>query len=145
MKRIMFVCDGNTCRSAMAEIILKTLARRNNDKTLKVTSAGLCVTDIGMNPLARQALKELGYYPRKFIPKQVTKELVKKQNAVICMTSQQKEKFCGFMNIYTVSELTGSSEISDPYGSGSEEYLKCCFSIETAVKTIYNLIVEDER
>ncbi|MGN0819214.1 MAG: hypothetical protein ACI4M6_02310 [Christensenellaceae bacterium] len=145
MKKIMFVCDGNTCRSAMAETILKSVAKQNNDASIKATSAGLCVTENKMHPYARLALKELGYSPKKFVPKAVTKELVKKQNAVICMTKEQKARFCGFMNIYTISELTGLPDVPDPYGSGEIGYIRCCADIEKAVEIIYKLIVEDEE
>ena len=42
MKKIMFVCSGNTCRSAMAEqLFLKKIKERNLQEKFSVSSAGI--------------------------------------------------------------------------------------------------------
>ncbi|KIL36634.1 protein tyrosine phosphatase [Cohnella kolymensis] len=58
MRRILIVCTGNTCRSPMAESMLKDLAARNG-KTLEVRSAGVAaVSGLPVSPHAMQALKK---------------------------------------------------------------------------------------
>ncbi|MBM7566550.1 low molecular weight protein arginine phosphatase [Paenibacillus sacheonensis] len=44
MKRILFVCTGNTCRSPMAEAMLRSLAQKRG-VSLEVRSAGVSTVD----------------------------------------------------------------------------------------------------
>ena len=78
MKKIMFVCSGNTCRSPMAEYLLKDLLKKAENTDIKVTSAGLnaCETD-SINKKASGALKSVGITVRRFKPKRATEELVR--------------------------------------------------------------------
>lgn len=60
---ILIICTGNTCRSQMAEGILKSL-----DKDLSVFSAGTR-SETNVNPLAIKVMKEIGidistHYPK---------------------------------------------------------------------------------
>ncbi len=49
MKKILFVCHGNICRSPMAEAILKAKARKNG-KSIIVESAGFEPYHLGDSP-----------------------------------------------------------------------------------------------
>ena len=42
---VLFVCTGNTCRSPMAEGILKSIAKEKKKLGLEVKSAGISVFD----------------------------------------------------------------------------------------------------
>ena len=60
MKRILFVCTGNTCRSPMAEAILRELARGRN-KELEVRSAGVSTVDgLPVSVHAQTVLRRIG-------------------------------------------------------------------------------------
>lgn len=139
----MFVCTGNTCRSPMAEYILKHMVKKAEREDIKVTSAGLCVNvEDKINTNAVSALKKLGITVRRFKPKQVDATLCRKQNAVICMTDKQKQAFVGFNNVYTVNELTGCGEIEDPYGKSEQTYIACAEKINEVCALIFNLLTE---
>ena len=97
MKKIMFVCTGNTCRSPMAEYLLKDIIKKAEITDIKVTSAGLMANEndkISKN--ASTALKQFGIIVRRFKPKRTTEELCRRQNAIICMSASHKKYFIGF-------------------------------------------------
>lgn len=143
MIKIMFVCTGNTCRSPMAEYLLKDLIKKADVKDVKVTSAGLCADENDkINPEAVRALKKYSIIVRRFKPKKADAELCGKQNAVICMTEKHKSYFVGFKNVYTLDELTGCGEIPDPYGLGTAAYEACAEKLASACEKIFELLTK---
>ena len=57
MKKILFVCHGNICRSAMAEYVMKDLAKKAGVE-VEVDSAGVSREELG-NPVYPPARREL--------------------------------------------------------------------------------------
>ena len=63
MKRILFVCHGNICRSPMAEFVMKDLVRKAGlDNQFQIASAATSTEEIGnpVYPPARRKLAEHG-------------------------------------------------------------------------------------
>lgn len=63
MKRILYVCHGNICRSPMAEFITKKLIRTaGREEAYEVASAATSTEEIGnpVYPMARQELAKHG-------------------------------------------------------------------------------------
>ena len=63
MKRILFVCHGNICRSPMAEFIMKKMARTAGlEDYFEIASAATSTEEIGnpVYPMARQELAKHG-------------------------------------------------------------------------------------
>ena len=63
MKRIMFVCHGNICRSPMAEFIMKDIVKRaGREDEFYITSAATSTEEIGNDiyPPAQAEMKRRG-------------------------------------------------------------------------------------
>ena len=63
MKRILFVCHGNICRSAAAEVVLKQMAEEAGRHDLQIASAAATREEIGNDiyPPMKKALVAAGY------------------------------------------------------------------------------------
>ena len=63
MKKILFICHGNICRSPMAEFVMKALVKQQGlDGAYQIESAATSTEEIGNDiyPPARQCLRRHG-------------------------------------------------------------------------------------
>lgn len=145
MKKILFVCTGNTCRSPMAEVILKAKIKNAGVKGVRVSSAGLSAETGGkMSKNSITALKNLGYAPRGFKSKPADAKTLLSSDLIVCMTAEHKNRIKNFPGTVTVKELTGFCDISDPYGAGLDEYVKTSHEIEDVCNIIVEKIISGE-
>ncbi|MFZ7119687.1 MAG: hypothetical protein ACOWWH_01875 [Eubacteriaceae bacterium] len=90
MKNVLLVCTGNTCRSSMAEGILKYLIK---DKQVHIKSAGTSVfMSEPANNKAIKVMEEMGFDISKHRSKPITEELIKESDIILTMTKAHKEK-----------------------------------------------------
>lgn len=119
-KTILFVCTGNTCRSPMAETILKDMAADSKEE-YEIISAG--TTALAGEPAAGEAvraLEEIGVVMTGHKSQPVTPELLEKVDLIITMTRGHKERILELMprageKTFTLKEfsrkLEGDSQV----------------------------------
>lgn len=123
MRKICFVCTGNTCRSPMAEKLMKKHLDNLGVKDVEVSSLGISVIKgQKMNDFANNALKPYGIRKSARKAKQLRPQDLKKDILFITMTNEQKQCFGQNKNVFSLGELVGGEEVVDPYGFGQDVY-----------------------
>ena len=101
MKRILFVCHGNICRSPMAEYVLKDMVRKRGiEDRFVIDSAATSREEIGnpVYPPARRKLAEKGVPCGGHRAWQMTKRDYDDFDMIICMD---------YNNIRNIKRITG--------------------------------------
>ena len=133
MKKIMFVCTGNICRSAMAEYLLKKKAEEKG-KSIEIHSCGTYAEDGDYSTYeAVDTLKEdYNIDLSKHRATNITKSDIQKSDLVLCATMNHKLFVTQMFpelegRVFTIKEYAGEkdTDISDPWGYGIMVYRKC--------------------
>ncbi|MBE7086393.1 MAG: hypothetical protein E7366_04500 [Clostridiales bacterium] len=135
-RKIIFVCTGNTCRSPMAELLLKKALIDRNLKGIDVASAGIqAKRGDTINPKSKFVLEENGFICEEFKSRKLTDKMLKDAYAIVCMTEKHREYLLDarwnamrkageedFENtVYSFCEITGY-DVMDPYGKDVDCY-----------------------
>ncbi len=141
MKTILFVCTGNTCRSPMAEAMMRELLKGRED--WNVLSAGVSAfKGATASPFAASALAELGIHLNSFRSQQLTEELLENSSHVFTMTRNHQRLieslFPSHSNkVQLVGRFTKSQgDVPDPMGQGPATYKRCRDVIKSALAQI---------
>ena len=141
MKKILFLCTGNTCRSVLAHYYAAKLAA---DLKLphKFASAGLeAHKDIPQPKIVADLLAKEGVKNFKHIPVPMTGKLVKSSDLILTMTAAHKTELIArypraAKKTRTLIEYAGfgHDDIADPYRRDDLFYYEVFKLIKSAVK-----------
>lgn len=150
-KHILFVCTGNSCRSVMAEYLLKDRLGHRDD--VVVSSAG---TGVFVRSSASQetvvVLKERGIDASRHTSQGVSSILLKKADIIFVMTQAHRNQVLARVpevekRVYLLKEfanipsgLQPDLDIPDPIGKSHLEYKECLTVINEAVHKIVELL-----
>ena len=138
------VSTNNTCRSFIAESILRQYLLDADQKNIEVISRGLVV--LFPEPVhvkaADMVIKTCGIESLDFRSAQLTQEEVEESDLILTMTEEQKDKileeYHGYKEIATLNEYARvEGAIIDPYGMEDDDYERCFEQIARLVKKIW--------
>ena len=144
LKKIIMVSTNNTCRSFIAESILRQYLLDADQKNVEVISRGLVV--LFPEPVhvkaADMVIKTCGIESLDFRSAQLTQEEVEESDLILTMTEEQKDKileeYHGYKEIATLNEYARvEGAIIDPYGMEDDDYERCFEQIARLVKKIW--------
>lgn len=139
INKIMFVCTGNTCRSPMAEGLMKK--NLNEDKRIEVVSRGLMVlASEPANEMAIEIMRDMDIDISKHRSKPFDEDEIDETTLILTMTERHKAVLKGHNlkgRLYSIKEFVGSSgDVNDPYGGSLETYKLCFDELEQLINKI---------
>ena len=131
MKKILFVCHGNICRSPMAEFIMKDLVRKAGLEDLfEIESCAVSQEEIGNDiyPPAKQKLREKGIPFTKRRARQITMADYRHFDHILIMDHQNRRWMDRLLGgdpdgkVRLLLEYAGRNDsVADPWYTGDFE------------------------
>lgn len=131
MKRILFVCHGNICRSPMAEFVMKDLVRKaDREGDFYIESAATSTEELGnpVYPPARQKLAEHGLSCKGKTARQMNRRDYEEFDLLIGMDTwniRNMERISGGDRAHKIHRLLDYTQrpgdVADPWYTGNFE------------------------
>lgn len=150
-KTILFICTGNSCRSVMAEYLLKAMVKGRDDVEIMSAGTGVFIQSTASAETI-SVLKEEGIDPTGHLSRPVSSILLRKADLIFVMTRGHRDQVLDRVpevekRVYLLKEFAnipanfpGDIDIPDPIGKTHYEYKACLAVIKEAMHKIVKLI-----
>lgn len=150
---ITFVCTGNASRSAVAEVILKSLLDNMGVEDVFINSCGTSVPEsLGRELIMCRIAAEHGYrLGGAAVP--ATRKILEEADLIIVMTAQHRKQVCAMLDctecdkIHIFNEFCfgETSDLPDPHYQTEYVYRTCFARIEEGCKALAERIIQSPR
>lgn len=140
MKKVLFVCTGNTCRSPMAEALFNSIANKSC-LGFKASSCGLCADNACISENAKKALLEKGL-DFEHNSCNIDEKMVQEADYVFGITKRHASAVISMFPEYAHKVFAFPEDISDPFGCDLQLYRNCRDEIENGINGILKALTE---
>lgn len=139
MRRVIFVCTGNTCRSPMAAGLFGAYAAEKGVASLvTVCSAGLAALENApVSENAVRAAASLGADIAQHRAHNLTADMVTAKTRFVCMTAQHA---LALQNAGIPKTQLLALDVSDPYGGDEAVYRACAQQLSAAMPLVFRFV-----
>ncbi len=130
MKKLLFVCTGNTCRSPMAAALWRHMGGEAASAGLSAPS-GAPASDHAVKVMAWEGIDLTAHRSSP-----VTEEVLRRADLVYGMTEGHAAQLRMFFPAYADRVRVMPVEVPDPYGGSLEDYRAAALRIREALEII---------
>ena len=142
-KRVVFVCTGNICRSAMAEHLLRHWARTRG-LDLELSSCGTAAESwYEMPEPAKRLLAAEGVPPFEHKARLAARPTLRDADLILAMTRQHLDhiterfpEFTGRARLFREQAGFGEQDVADPMGGNDEAFARCLAVLKESLEAL---------
>ncbi|MCK4428633.1 MAG: low molecular weight protein arginine phosphatase [candidate division Zixibacteria bacterium] len=164
--KVLFICTGNSCRSPMAEGILKKMLKENKSQdpefeldNFEVSSAGISTLD-GVPPslFAMEVAKARNVDLTQHRSRQLNRQILKKADIILAMSDEHLEYIrkmdkkalekTYLLRTFPQNHLASNEDesesvlyIKDPIGGTMDDYELCFLEMEKEIRRVFHELI----